>query len=161
MGTTTVYQGVSGTVFGVCSQTTPLWYDYYQMAAVTDPSGVERNGNCTYSAAATTTQAPTTTTTQAPTTTTTTAAPTTTTTTTTTAAPTTTTTTTAGPSCTEWEVSNEADDAFGFDAEYSYTDCSGTVQTGYLAFGQTVYVCARSVSSVHPDITYYDTGTSC
>ena len=176
MGTTTVYQGVSGTVFGVCSQTSPMWYDYYDMAAKADPTGVQRppnggpcseNFNCAYEAPATTTTtaAPTTTTTTtttaAPTTTTTTtttAAPTTT---TTTAAPTTTTTTTAGPSCTEWEVSNEADDPSGFDAEYSYTDCSGTVQTGYLAFGQTVYVCARSVMSVHPDITYYDTMTSC
>jgi hypothetical protein len=154
MGTTTVYQGVSGTVFGVCSQTTPLWFDYYVNAAVTDPSGVERppnggscvsNGNCTYSAPATTTTSTTTTTT----------------TTTTTLAPTTTTTTTAGPSCTEWSVSNEADEPGGFDGEYSYTDCSGTVQTGYLSFGQTAYVCAQSVTSVHPDITYYDTGTSC
>ena len=60
LATPVVYQGVSGSVYGVCSQTTPLWFDFGQSgggAAVTDPSGVERppiggsctqNRNCTY-----------------------------------------------------------------------------------------------------------------
>lgn len=57
MGASTVYQGVSGTVFGVCSQTTPMWYDYNTMAAKADPTGVQRppnggpcsgNFNCAY-----------------------------------------------------------------------------------------------------------------
>ena len=60
LATLAVYQGVSGSVYGVCSQTTPLWFDFGQSgggAAVIDPSGVERppsggscteNRNCTY-----------------------------------------------------------------------------------------------------------------
>ena len=60
LGTLAVYQGVGGSVYGVCSQTTPLWFDFGQSGgggAVTDPSGVERppsggsctqNRNCTY-----------------------------------------------------------------------------------------------------------------
>ena len=60
LATLAVYQGVSGSVYGVCSQTTPLWFDFGQSGgggAVTDPYGVERppsggscteNRNCTY-----------------------------------------------------------------------------------------------------------------
>jgi len=132
-GTSMTWSGVSGDQEIVCAQSIPTKTSGY--GSIFTGAACSSSGTTTTAASTTTTS----TTTQAATTT----------------------STTAAPSCTEWEISNEADSPSGFDGDYSYTNCSGTVQTGYLAFGQTVYVCAQSVTSTHPDITYYDTGTSC
>ena len=45
-GQSTTYDGVVGTVFGVCSETYPLYYDFDGgQGAITDPVGVERPQN--------------------------------------------------------------------------------------------------------------------
>jgi len=45
-GQSTTYDGVVGTVFGVCSETYPLYYDFDGgQGAITDPVGVERPPN--------------------------------------------------------------------------------------------------------------------
>jgi hypothetical protein len=45
-GQSTTYDGVVGTVFGVCSETYPLYYDFDGgQGAITDPIGVERPPN--------------------------------------------------------------------------------------------------------------------
>ena len=56
--TPTTYDGVVGEVYGVCSESYPLYYDFdFGGGAITDPAGVERppnggsclsNGNCAY-----------------------------------------------------------------------------------------------------------------
>ena len=49
--TITNYNGVDGEVYSVCSESSPLWYDYNGAGATTDPSGVERpadGGSCTF-----------------------------------------------------------------------------------------------------------------